>query len=362
MLLAAARSAARPPPKAAATALTAWLEGRACRVRAAEYASNIGCHGWPLAYALAWISVAGGKSAMPPWVMHEWPEARRIARALRATACTDRDCEWCREHHDASRQLKRWFGFERFREQPEGADGRPVQQAITEAALAREHSLGILPTGVGKSVCYQLPALTRHEQHGALTVVISPLVALMADQVAGLEARGIEGAVTINGMLSQPERADALDRVRLGEAAIVLTSPEQLRSRTVRRTLAQREIAGWVVDEAHCISQWGHDFRPDYRYIGRVIREHAGDEEPPPVLCLTATAKLEVQQDIIKYFRDTLDIELTVFDGGSQRTNLEFVVIRVAAAAKAGPDPGAARDHASPGHTGRGNRLLRDAP
>ena len=202
-----------------------------------------------------------------------------------------------------------------------------MQQSIVEAAMAGEHVLGILPTGTGKSLCYQIPALSRYDKTGALTVVISPLVALMADQVAGLEAHGIGSCVAINGLLSIPERADALDRVRLGDAGMVLVSPEQLRNQSFRRVLNQREIGAWVLDEAHCLSRWGHDFRPDYRYVGRFIRERAGNDEIPPVLCLTATAKPDVVEDISRYFRDAIGAELTVFDGGAQRTNLEFVVV-----------------------------------
>ena len=203
-----------------------------------------------------------------------------------------------------------------------------MQQAIAEAAMAGKHVLGILPTGTGKSLCYQIPALSRYDKAGALTVVISPLVALMADQVTGLEARGIGSCVTINGLLSMPERADALDRVRLGDASILLVSPEQLRARSLRRVLDQREIGAWVLDEAHCLSRWGHDFRPDYRYVGRFIREKAGSEPIPPVLCLTATAKPDVVEDIARHFRDKLGIELTVFDGGAERPNLTFEVMR----------------------------------
>ena len=203
-----------------------------------------------------------------------------------------------------------------------------MQKSMVEAAMAGEHVLGILPTGTGKSVCYQIPALSRFDKTGALTVVISPLVALMADQVAGLEARGIGSCVTINGLMSMPERADALDRMRLGDAGILIVAPEQLRSVSIRNALAQREIGAWVLDEAHCLSKWGHDFRPDYRYVGRFIRENAGDEPVPPVLCLTATAKPDVKAEIVDYFHDELGIKLKVFDGGAQRTNLEFVVVQ----------------------------------
>ena len=101
-----------------------------------------------------------------------------------------------------------------------------------------------------------------------------------------------------------PERTDALDRVRLGDAGIVLIAPEQLRSVSFRRVLDQREIGAWVLDEAHCLSKWGHDFRPDYRYVGRFIRENAGEQPVPPVLCLTATAKPDVKAEIVDYFRD----------------------------------------------------------
>ena len=191
-----------------------------------------------------------------------------------------------------------------------------------------------MATGAGKSLCYQLPALSRYDKTGALTVVISPLVALMADQVAGLEARGICSCVTVNGLLSMPERADALDRVRLGDAGILLISPEQRRSVSLRRALDQREIGAWVLDEAHCLSKWGHDFRPDYRYVGRFIREKAGEEPVPPVLCLTATAKPDVKAEITDYFREELGIGLRVFDGGAGRTNLEFVVVPTSSGAK----------------------------
>ena len=286
------------------------------------------------AYALAWLSVAGSNSVVPPWVRHQFPGAGRLVRRLRDTACTDADCQWCRERHDARRELARWFGFDCFRPEPADEEGRPMQQSVVEAAMAGEHVLAILATGAGKSLCYQLPALSRYDKTGALTVVISPLVVLMADQVAGLEARGIGSCVTVNGLLSMPERADALDRVRLGDAGILLISPEQLRSVSLRRALDQREIGAWVLDEAHCLSKWGHDFRPDYRYVGRFIREKAGEEPVPPVLCLTATAKPDVKAEITDYFREELGIGLKVFDGGAGRTNLEFVVVPTSSGAK----------------------------
>ena len=330
------RKAPRPSESEARTAIDGRLAGAACRIHGQEVMTDPASHGWALTYALAWLSVSGSNSVMPPWVRHQFPEAGRLVRRLRDTPCREPDCDWCRERHDARRELSRWFGFEEFRPTPETGDGRPMQEAIVEAAMAGEHVLGILPTGTGKSLCYQIPALSRYDKTGALTVVISPLVALMADQVAGLEARGIGSCVAINGLLSMPERAEALDRVRLGDAGIVIVSPEQLRNRSFRRVLDQREIGAWVLDEAHCLSRWGHDFRPDYRYVGRFIRERAGSSPAPPVLCLTATAKPDVIEDIVRHFRDELGAELAVFDGGAQRTNLEFVVVPTTGGEKLG--------------------------
>ena len=321
------RRSSRPSEREALAAIGRRLEDAACATHGREMLAKPRECGWPLAYALAWLSVAGGNSVMPPWVRHQFPKAGQLVRQLRDLACTDPECAWCRERHDACRELKRWFGFDAFRPEPADDEGKPMQQAIVAAAMAGRHVLGILPTGTGKSLCYQIPALSRYDKTGALTVVISPLVALMADQVAGLEARGIGCCVTVNGLLSMPERADALERVRLGDAGILLISPEQLRSRSLRRVLDQREIGAWVLDEAHCLSRWGHDFRPDYRYVGRFIREKAKDGTIPPVLCLTATAKPDVVEDIARHFRDRLAIELTVFDGGAERTNLTFEVI-----------------------------------
>jgi ATP-dependent DNA helicase RecQ len=315
-------------------AIARRLSGEACATETARAVEQAAKAGWPFAYALAWLSVASGNSVMPPWVRHQFPEAGVLVRLLRDTPCTGARCTWCRERHDAKKELKRWFGLDGYRPEPPAPDGRSMQQAIVEAAMRGEPVLGILPTGTGKSICYQVPALSRYDKTGALTVVISPLVALMADQVAGLQKWGISSCAAINGLLSMPERADVLDRVRLGETAILLIAPEQLRNRSVRKVLAQREIGAWVLDEAHCLSKWGHAFRPDYRYVGRFIREKANGGPPPPILCLTATAKLDVVQDIVAYFRKELGVDLRLFDGGSTRTNLDFTVVETSSGEK----------------------------
>ena len=318
----------RPSDRDAHKAISARLDGSACNKSAQQVLDDAGRYGWSLAYVLAWLSVAGGNSVMPPWVRHQFPETGWLVRRLRDTPCRDSSCDWRRERHDSGKELKRWLGFDEFRQEPTDGDGRSLQQSVVEAVMQGERALAILATGTGKSVCYQVPALSRYDKTGALTVVISPLVALMADQVLGLERKGVFSAVTINGLLSMPERGDALDKVRLGDASMLIISPEQLRSVSVRRVLEQREIGYWVLDEAHCLSKWGHDFRPDYPYIGRFIRERAADEAVPPVLCLTATAKPDVMSDIVDYFSDELNIGLRVSDGGSHRSNLNFAVVK----------------------------------
>lgn len=326
-LFAHVRDKPRPADTEALTTIEKRLSNHTCRTHASGILSELETNGWAMAYTLSWLTVSGSNSVMPPWVRHQYPKTAVIVKRLRNTACTDPACSWCRERHDAQKELRRWFDFGSFRPEPTDSEGRPLQQVIVEAAMRGDHVLGILPTGTGKSVCYQIPALSRFEKTGALTVVISPLVALMADQVAGLQARGITSCAAINGLLSMPERAVVLEQVRLGDLGILLTSPEQLRNRTVRRALSQREIGAWVIDEAHCISKWGHDFRPDYRYIGRFIKEAAENGAVPPVMCLTATAKPDVVKDILDYFCEKLDISLAFFDGGSHRTNLDLVVL-----------------------------------
>ncbi len=201
------RNADCPSQEETLDAICRMLERRACGKRVEQTMERLASpqNGWPMAYALSWITVASGDSVMPPWVRAQFREASLIVRHLRDTSCKDPNCEWCAEQNDPVRALNKWFGFESFRPQPVDSDGRPLQERIVDEAMSGNSLLGILPTGTGKSLCYQIPALSRFDKTGALTVVISPLVALMADQVQGMERSGISCAVTINGMMSMPE-------------------------------------------------------------------------------------------------------------------------------------------------------------
>jgi ATP-dependent DNA helicase RecQ len=281
------------------------------------------------AYTLAWLRVAGANSVLPPWVRLEHPLTGKLIGRLREAPCAAADCAYCRQTHNARAQLRAFFGFDDFRPLPANRAGGSLQQEIVQAGLRNESLLAILPTGGGKSLCYQLPALARNYRRGVLTIVISPLQALMKDQVDGLVRRtGTPFGAALYGLLTPPERGDVLRRIRLGDVALLYVSPEQLRNRSFREAIAQREIGCWVFDEAHCLSKWGHDFRPDYLYAGRFIREFSKSQDLPipPIACFTATAKRDVKEEIIAFFKAETGRELALFEGGVERDNLRFEV------------------------------------
>jgi ATP-dependent DNA helicase RecQ len=284
-----------------------------------------------VAYALAWTMVAGTGSVLPRWVHHRFPAASWLVRKARATPCGNPRCVYCSEHHSLDGKLDKYFDFPGFRDDPKTADGESLQRRIVERGAEGTPLLAVMPTGGGKSLGYQLPALIRNEQTGALTVVISPLQALMKDQVDNLnrKTRSTALAATLNGLLTMPERHDVLEGVRLGRYALLYVSPEQLRNSSFRKTIRQREIGAWVFDEAHCISKWGHDFRPDYLYAARFIREFSEGEgvEIAPVACFTATARQDVREEIVGHFRKELGQDVEVIAGDRlDRDNLHYSV------------------------------------
>jgi len=182
--------------------------------------------------------------------------------------------------------MRRVFGYEAF---------RPPQDEIIEAVLAGEDALAVMPTGKGKSLCYQVPAIVGDP--GSLVLVVSPLIALMREQVAFLRGLGIE-ALLLNSTLEPEEwRANALAAQR-GEARILYLAPETLASPRGREIAARLSVGLLAVDESHCISEWGHDFRPEYRMIGGLRDSLSGPRGRVPCLALTATATSRVREDI----------------------------------------------------------------
>ena len=290
----------------------------------------------PLAYVLAWLGVASGNSVLPPWVQCRFPRIHEIIARLRDTPCSGSACIWCREQHDLNTLLPRYFpGITRFRSEPATPDGQSLQQAIVENGFSGCSTLAILPTGGGKSLCFQLPALARYYRSGSLTVVISPLQSLMKDQVDNLEARGMTCAGYLNSLLNPMERRTMLEKLRLGDLGLIFVAPEQFRSTAFTNALTYRQIGAWVFDEAHCLSKWGHAFRPDYLYVSRFIKTFQKDS-PSPVFCFTATAKPDVVDDICQHFTERLKITLKRLEGSVERKNLRYEVRHVPSTGKYG--------------------------
>lgn len=278
-----------------------------------------------LAYALALIDTTDHRSITPAWVLYNYPNVEHVVKLLRHTKCHE-GCIYCNKSLDAHNNLKRYFGYDHFRTY----DGEPLQEKSVCAAVDGKSLLAIFPTGGGKSLTFQLPALMEGESVHGLTVVISPLQSLMKDQVDNLSERGITDAITINSLLDPISRSLAIKRVLDGDATLLYIAPEMLRSKTIEKILLSRHVVRFVIDEAHCFSSWGQDFRVDYLYIGKFISEYQKKKklkESIPVSCFTATAKQKVVQDICDYFKQTLNIELQLFASTASRTNLRYSVI-----------------------------------
>ena len=204
--------------------------------------------------------------------------------------------------------LRDLFGFDTF---------NPGQEEVVARVMRRENTLAILATGAGKSLCYQLPALLLD----GTTIVVSPLIALMKDQLDMLRERGYHGNLALNSTLSEDQETAARAKIAAGGVKIVFVTPEKLEDEQFIAMLKTIHIPLFVVDEAHCISQWGHDFRPAYLALGQVIAALGR----PTVLALTATATPAVREDIL--------IQLGIVDAetivkGFDRPNLRYEVIR----------------------------------
>src|SRR5665213_2075130 len=207
---------------------------------------------------------------------------------------------------DARAALQEHFGYPAF---------RPGQEAAVQSVLAGKDTLVVLPTGGGKSLCYHVPALMMPK----LTVVISPLISLMKDQVDALDARGLP-ATFVNSTLTSSQISDRLSRAIRGDVKLLYVAPERFDFGTTAERLRDAGISLLAVDEAHCISEWGHDFRPSYLRIAQ-LREKLGW---PPTVALTATATPHVRTDIVAQLK--LDSPTTIITG-FDRVNLSYQVL-----------------------------------
>ena len=207
---------------------------------------------------------------------------------------------------DASQVLKQYFGYDSFRK---------GQSDIIEAILQGQDALAIMPTGAGKSVCYQVPALLLP----GITIVISPLISLMQDQVKSLNEAGINAAY-INSTLSESQMYHALDYAANGKYKIIYVAPERLETMSFITFAKKADISMVTIDEAHCISQWGQDFRPSYLNILSFVKKLA---RRPIISAFTATATSKVRDDILQILSLERPVILTT---GFDRSNLTFKV------------------------------------
>ena len=298
-------------------------EGKICSN--ADIATLVSKYPCELSYSLAIIDTTDKQSITPSWILKNYPDVEYVLKMLRNKHCST-GCSYCNKQLDAHYNLKSFFGYDQFRTY----DGENLQEKSVKAALNDESLLAIFPTGGGKSLTFQLPALMQGQTVHGLTVVISPLQSLMKDQVDNLSERGLTDVVTINGLLDPLTKSLSIQRVQDGDASILYIAPEMLRSKTIERILMSRHVVRFVIDEAHCFSSWGHDFRVDYLYIGKFISEYLKKKKckkPIPISCFTATAKQKVIQDICDYFKQTLNLELKMFASSASRTNLRYSVI-----------------------------------
>ncbi|HOI83701.1 MAG TPA: DEAD/DEAH box helicase, partial [Campylobacterales bacterium] len=254
-----------------------------------------------LAFVLSWLS-SGDKASISKITLLNFPKIRTVVESLTFSI----------ETTDLGDFSKNEFGIDGFRsfsarDSSLFKSNEISQKDIVLSALNKKSLLAILPTGGGKTFTFQLPALIKAKAYKGLTIVISPLQALMKNHVDSFNAKNQNFKVAaISGYLSPIERMNTLEEVRRGIVDILYLAPEALRSNSIFGALSSRMIERFVIDEAHCFSTWGHDFRHDYKYIAAFIKElqNSPFQNAIPVSCFTATAKPDVLEDIKSYFED----------------------------------------------------------
>ena len=269
-------------------------------------------------------------NAQPPKVLYDYPTLPELQRKLSFHYDTN-----LKNLEQLSKEIFGFAGFREFpRQNPTLEEGTTLsQREIVEAGLRDDSFLAILPTGGGKTFTFWLPAIIKAKTLKTLTVVISPLQALIKDHIESFHEQVANyQAVALSGYLSPTERLAAIEKVANGDADILYLAPESLRSNTVFNLLKNRVIERFVIDEAHCLSTWGNDFRHDYFYIGQFISELLAAkpfESHIPVSCFTATAKPKVIEDILEYIESSLNVSMKRYIAIPKRDNLDYEALEI---------------------------------
>lgn len=267
--------------------------------------------------------------SFPPKVYFDFPHIQELLISLAFDPVE--------EINNLTDNAKIYFGFDSFRSFPKleadqdlFAHGQTVSQKdIITDAINRENLLTVLPTGGGKTFTFWLPAIIKAKKTRCLTVVISPLQALMKDHIFNFNKKlaGLSAAEALSGYLTLPQRRTIIRRIINGSVDILYLAPESLRSKNMERILRFRYIDRVVIDEAHCLSTWGNDFRHDYYYIADFIRKITDQKyngKPIPISCFTATANKKTIEDIQGYFKNSLGVTFKTHIASPNRTNLEY--------------------------------------
>src|SRR5690606_20417259 len=247
------------PSKQVSTSIKSLIEEQICSTVDLDFHQKH--HPVELAYVFTLLRLGDTDTVLPPWVKYEFPESEKILNHIRFNSCGKENCTYCSQKLNPKKALFEYFNYKDFRKFEEGREISLQEEAVM-AGLHKKSFVAVFPTGGGKSLTFQLPALMRGAATKHLTVLISPLISLMKDQVDNLKERfGITRAVAINGLLSPLERQEAFEMVSDGRADLLYLSPESLRSPSIYRLILTRSIGRIVIDEAHCFSSWGQDFR-----------------------------------------------------------------------------------------------------
>ncbi|MBP5468391.1 MAG: RecQ family ATP-dependent DNA helicase [Candidatus Riflebacteria bacterium] len=279
---------------------------------------------YPIEFAYALSIIKSNKESIniSKWVTNNFQSIYKVIETLRNIPCNN--CSYCSTNLNIFYMLNHIFEYPTFRKY----GNKPLQEQAAQSAINGESLLAIFPTGGGKSITFQLPALMQGKAINGLTVVISPLQSLMKDQIDDLKDHNITNATTINGLLDPIERTANFNLLIKNKINLIYIAPESLRSESMKNALFEQNIIRFVIDEAHCFSTWGQEFRVDYQYIGNFIKEYQEKAKKNiPISCFTATAKQQVIQDITNYFKDRLNKDLKIYEAESKRENLHYDIV-----------------------------------